>query len=216
MATSTPVMSASRGRTAPIPRTCSAASISSAATVSTSPITARTTRSTSRRACARSCSRASSGTTATSASPFGDSYNNDQRGQLEERTVVSVSRITPSPFGYAFAREEAKNTFITDTERPVLSARPRPAGHLLGEPLRIRWTALRERRRARGDHPHTAHSGRRGERAPGISAGHHCQGQSQGLDRVRPGATARACTPRAAPASVRQRASKSRSPIIRA
>jgi outer membrane receptor protein involved in Fe transport len=49
------------------------------------------------------------------ASPFGPSYNNDQRGQIEERTVVSVSSHYTTAFGYAFAREEVKNTFITDT-----------------------------------------------------------------------------------------------------
>jgi outer membrane receptor protein involved in Fe transport len=47
--------------------------------------------------------------------PFGPSYNNDRRGQLEDRTVVSVSRHYTTAFGYAYAREEAKNTFITDT-----------------------------------------------------------------------------------------------------
>ncbi len=47
--------------------------------------------------------------------PFGPSYNNDLRGQIEERTVVSVSSHYTTAFGYAFAREEAKNTFITDT-----------------------------------------------------------------------------------------------------
>jgi len=47
--------------------------------------------------------------------PFGPSCNNDRRGQLEERTVVSVSLHYTTAFGYAFAGEEAKNTFITDT-----------------------------------------------------------------------------------------------------
>jgi len=48
-------------------------------------------------------------------SPFGPSYNNDLRGQLEERMVVNVSSHYTTAFGYAFAREEVKNTFITDT-----------------------------------------------------------------------------------------------------
>ena len=47
-------------------------------------------------------------------SPFGDSYNNNLRGQLEERTVINVSSHYTMAFGYAFAREEVKNTFITD------------------------------------------------------------------------------------------------------
>ena len=49
-------------------------------------------------------------------SPFGDSYNNNYRGQLEERTVISVSSHYTTAFGYAFAREEVKNTFITDAD----------------------------------------------------------------------------------------------------
>ena len=47
-------------------------------------------------------------------SPYGDSYNNNYRGQLEERTVVNVASHYTTAFGYAFAREEVKNTFITD------------------------------------------------------------------------------------------------------
>lgn len=47
-------------------------------------------------------------------SPYGDSYNNNYRGQLEERTVVNVAAHYTTAFGYAFAREEVKNTFITD------------------------------------------------------------------------------------------------------
>ena len=57
-------------------------------------------------------------------SPFGPSYNNDQRGQLEERMVVNLSSHYTTSFGYAYAREEVKNTFITDT-----SARSFPLRH---------------------------------------------------------------------------------------
>jgi outer membrane cobalamin receptor len=49
-------------------------------------------------------------------SPFGDSYNNNYRGQLEERTVINVSSHYTTAFGYAFAREEVKNTFIDDAQ----------------------------------------------------------------------------------------------------
>jgi outer membrane cobalamin receptor len=52
-------------------------------------------------------------------SPYGDSYENDYRGQLEERTVVNVSSYYTMAFGYAFSREEVKNTFITDTSSNV-------------------------------------------------------------------------------------------------
>jgi len=48
-------------------------------------------------------------------SPFGDSFENDYRGQVEERTVIDVSRFYTAAFGYVFSREEVKNTFITDT-----------------------------------------------------------------------------------------------------
>jgi outer membrane cobalamin receptor len=48
-------------------------------------------------------------------SPFGDSFENDYRGQLEERTVVNVSSFYTVAFGYVFSREEVKNTFFTDT-----------------------------------------------------------------------------------------------------
>ena len=52
-------------------------------------------------------------------SPYGDSYENDYRGQLEERTVVNVSSHSTMAFGYVFSREEVKNTFITDTSSNV-------------------------------------------------------------------------------------------------
>ena len=48
------------------------------------------------------------------ASPYGDSYNKDTRGQGEARTVVSISRAYVASFGFAFAREQEKNTYITD------------------------------------------------------------------------------------------------------
>jgi outer membrane cobalamin receptor len=57
-------------------------------------------------------------------SPFGDSFENDYRGQLEERTVVNVSSHYTAAFGYVFSREEVKNTFITDTNS-VLTPIPR-------------------------------------------------------------------------------------------
>jgi outer membrane cobalamin receptor len=52
-------------------------------------------------------------------SPFGDSYNNNYRGQLEERTVINVSSHYTTAFGYAFAREEVKNTYIDDAQASV-------------------------------------------------------------------------------------------------
>ena len=48
-------------------------------------------------------------------SPYGDSFENDYRGQLEERIVVNVSSFYSTAVGYVFSREEVKNTFFTDT-----------------------------------------------------------------------------------------------------
>ena len=42
------------------------------------------------------------------ASSFGGSYQNNYRGQLEERTVVSLTSHYTMAFGYAFARGEAR------------------------------------------------------------------------------------------------------------
>jgi outer membrane cobalamin receptor len=52
-------------------------------------------------------------------SPYGDSYNNNYRGQLEERTVVSVTSHYTMAFGYALAREELRNTYINDPSAGV-------------------------------------------------------------------------------------------------
>lgn len=53
------------------------------------------------------------------ASPFGGSYQNNYRGHLEERTVLSVTSRYTMAFGYAFAREEVKDTFINDAQASV-------------------------------------------------------------------------------------------------
>jgi len=52
-------------------------------------------------------------------SPYGDSYNNNYRGQLEERTVVNVTSHYTMALGYAFAREELRNTYINDPSAGV-------------------------------------------------------------------------------------------------
>jgi outer membrane cobalamin receptor len=46
--------------------------------------------------------------------PYGDSYNNDRRLQAESRTVVSLSSSYTMAFGVSFAREQVKNTYISD------------------------------------------------------------------------------------------------------
>ncbi len=52
-------------------------------------------------------------------SPYGDSFENDYRGQLEERTVVNVAPFYTAAFGYVFSREEVKNTYFTDTDNVI-------------------------------------------------------------------------------------------------
>jgi outer membrane receptor protein involved in Fe transport len=52
-------------------------------------------------------------------SPYGGSYQNNYRGQLEERTVVSLTSHYTMAFGYAFAREEVKDTYINDASAGI-------------------------------------------------------------------------------------------------
>lgn len=47
-------------------------------------------------------------------SPYGYSYNKDIRGQAEERTSWNVAKYWTMAAGFVFAREEMKNTYITD------------------------------------------------------------------------------------------------------
>lgn len=47
-------------------------------------------------------------------SPYGFSFNKDMRGQGESRTIVSLTRWYTAAFGVSAAREEVKNTYISD------------------------------------------------------------------------------------------------------
>ena len=47
-------------------------------------------------------------------SPFGFSFDKEIRGQVEERTIVSVARFYTVAVGAAGVREEVRNTFIAD------------------------------------------------------------------------------------------------------
>ncbi len=49
------------------------------------------------------------------ASPYGNSFNKDIRGEAEERTVISVSKNWTMSAGFTWTREEVRNTFITDS-----------------------------------------------------------------------------------------------------
>ncbi len=48
--------------------------------------------------------------------PFGYYFNKDLRGQAEARTLISVSKNYTAAFGISAAREEVKNSYITDTD----------------------------------------------------------------------------------------------------
>lgn len=52
-------------------------------------------------------------------SPYGGSYQNNYRGQLEERTVLSLTSHYTMAFGYAFSREEVKDTYINDASAGI-------------------------------------------------------------------------------------------------
>ncbi|MFB3827262.1 MAG: TonB-dependent receptor [Bryobacteraceae bacterium] len=47
--------------------------------------------------------------------PYGDSFNQDMRGQAEARTLVSVTGWYTTSFGFAWTREREKNSWITDS-----------------------------------------------------------------------------------------------------
>ena len=49
------------------------------------------------------------------ASPYGDSFNKDLRGQAEARTVIGVSRNWTMSAGFVWGREEFENTYVTDS-----------------------------------------------------------------------------------------------------
>ncbi len=49
------------------------------------------------------------------ASPYGNSFNKDLRGQAEARAVISVARFWTMSTGVVWGREEVKNTYITNT-----------------------------------------------------------------------------------------------------
>jgi outer membrane receptor protein involved in Fe transport len=48
------------------------------------------------------------------ASPYGFSFNKDLRGQFETRSVVSVTPWYTAAFGVSLAREEVRNTYLSD------------------------------------------------------------------------------------------------------
>ena len=47
-------------------------------------------------------------------SPYGFSFNKDIRGQAEERTSWNVAKYWTLAAGFVYAREEVKNTYVTD------------------------------------------------------------------------------------------------------
>ena len=60
-------------------------------------------------------------------SQYGPSYNKDERATAESRTTVDVSTHYTTAFGFAWSREQVRNSFITDaTFSPFALARTRP------------------------------------------------------------------------------------------
>jgi hypothetical protein len=47
-------------------------------------------------------------------SPYGFSYEKDLRGQFETRSIISIAPWYTAAFGVSLAREEVKNTYISD------------------------------------------------------------------------------------------------------
>jgi outer membrane cobalamin receptor len=62
------------------------------------------------------------------ASPYGFSYEKDLRGQFETRSIVSVARWYTAAFGVSLAREEVKNTYISDDNFNAFPIRRDDAG----------------------------------------------------------------------------------------
>jgi outer membrane receptor protein involved in Fe transport len=56
-------------------------------------------------------------------SPYGYSYNKDIRGQAEERTTWNVLKNWTMAAGFVYAREEVKNTYITDYSNRIYPLR---------------------------------------------------------------------------------------------
>lgn len=61
-------------------------------------------------------------------SPYGFSYEKDLRGQFETRTIISVTPWYTAAFGVSLAREEVKNTYISDDNFNPFSIRRDDAG----------------------------------------------------------------------------------------
>jgi outer membrane cobalamin receptor len=61
-------------------------------------------------------------------SPYGFSYEKDLRGQFETRSIVSVAPWYTAAFGVSLAREEVKNTYISDDNNNPFSIRRDDAG----------------------------------------------------------------------------------------
>ena len=61
-------------------------------------------------------------------SPYGFSYEKDLRGQFETRTIISVAPWYTAALGVSLAREEVKNTYISDDYFNPFSIRRDDAG----------------------------------------------------------------------------------------
>jgi outer membrane cobalamin receptor len=57
------------------------------------------------------------------ASPYGNSFNKDIRGQAEARAVISVARYWTMSTGFVWGREEIENTYVTTTSSTIYPLR---------------------------------------------------------------------------------------------
>jgi outer membrane cobalamin receptor len=57
------------------------------------------------------------------ASPYGNSFNKDIRGQAEARAVISVAKYWTMSTGFVWAREEVENTYVTNTASAIFPLR---------------------------------------------------------------------------------------------
>ncbi len=57
------------------------------------------------------------------ASPYGNSFSKDLRGQAEARTVISVAKNWTMSAGFVWDREEVENTYVTDSNSVIYPLR---------------------------------------------------------------------------------------------
>ncbi len=119
-------------------------------------------------------------------SPYGYSANQDLRVDGEARAIVRVSKVYTVSVGAGGGIEQVRNSYITDAEFRDVPRPPPRRGRLRRESLRVRRTAVRQRRRSRGVPAHGIHPAR-WLFAALLSVADQRRGQSQARRDVRRG-----------------------------